>query len=251
MYLRERYRFIVTEERHQFACMICGTELIYADKESEYSCVYCGVKIFSQINCPKGHFVCDSCHSADAVTLLDKMAESEESINPKEIVESAFRHPSFSFHGPEHHSLVPAAILIPLKNLNYKRPDGELITIQTIKEGIRRGAKIPGGFCGYAATCGACVGAGVAIALYLGSTPTKGNERAKAHEATTKALMRSQDGLIRCCKRATFYGISTAMSILKGEYNIDLGYIPEKGSCENYQRNRDCAGMDCYYFPGN
>jgi hypothetical protein len=198
-----------------------------------------------------GHFVCDTCHSADALTLLEKMAESDESIESKEIVESAFIHPSFSFHGPEHHSLVPAAILISLKNRNFGRPDGELITVETIKEGINRGSKIPGGFCGYAGTCGACVGAGVAIALFLGSTPTKAHEKNKAHEATTKALTSSQDGLIRCCKRATFYGISAAMSILKEEYDIDLGPIPGKGSCKNYNRNRDCAKKKCYFFPEN
>jgi hypothetical protein len=229
--------------------MICGTELTYAETANKYLCVYCGTVFDSQIICPNGHFVCDTCHSADAVTLLEKMAESEESIHPKEIVESAFIHPSFSFHGPEHHSLVPAAILISLKNRNCKKPDGESITVDIIKEGINRGSKIPGGFCGYAGTCGACVGAGVAIALFLGSTPTKGSEKTKAHEATTKALTLSQDGLVRCCKRATFYGISTAMGILKEEHNIDLGPIPENGSCKNYERNRDCAGRKCYYFP--
>lgn len=238
-----------SDEKHQYACMICGTELIYAEHESEHSCIYCGQKYNSQISCPMGHFVCDTCHSSDALTLLEKMAESDDGIDPKVIAESAFIHPSFNFHGPEHHSLVPAAILISLKNRNYGRPDDEPITVDTIKEGIRRGSKIPGGYCGYAGTCGACVGAGVAIALFLGSTPTKANEKTKAHEATIKALTSSQDGLIRCCKRATFYGISAAMTILKEEYDIDLGSIPEKGSCKNYDRNRDCARERCFFFP--
>jgi hypothetical protein len=123
-------------EKHHYACMICGTQLVYAENESEHSCIYCRDKFHSQISCPEGHFVCDSCHSTDAITLLEKMVESEESIHPKEIVESAFLHPSFSFHGPEHHSLVPAAILISLRNRNCMKPDSEYITVEIIKEGM-------------------------------------------------------------------------------------------------------------------
>ncbi len=160
-------------DRHQFACMICGDELVYDTKSNDYECMYCHEVQQSQIYCPNGHFVCDECHSSDAIGLLQMMLVHETETNPIEIVEKAFVHQSFSFHGPEHHSFVPTAILIALKNRNVARSDGESITDEIILEGIRRGSKIPGGFCGYAEACGACVGVGVAIALFTGSTPKK------------------------------------------------------------------------------
>lgn len=193
--------------------------------------------------------MCDDCHSSDALVFLDRMAESEKSTEPREIVEIAFRHPSFSFHGPEHHSLVPAAIMIAMKNRGLKKSDGEPVTVDIVRHGIRRGSKIPGGYCGYAGTCGACVGAGIAIALYLGSTPKRGPQRKEAHAATIAALTKSEDGLVRCCKRATLYGISAAMEILRDDRGMDLGEIPQFGSCRSWEKNRDCAKEDCIFYP--
>ncbi|MFW9863506.1 MAG: DUF5714 domain-containing protein [Candidatus Thorarchaeota archaeon] len=234
---------------HDFACMICGETLVYSDKGSEHICDYCGLDFISTIYCPKGHFICDECHSANALELLRRMAEGEKSSNPRKILEEAFNHSSFTFHGPEHHSLVPAALLIAMKNRGIARPNGENVTLKMILEGIRRGSKIPGGFCGTAGNCGACVGAGIAIALFLGSTLTKGPERLSAHRATIAALERVTDGLIRCCKRSSLYGIGAAIEILRKNHGVDLGPEPEVGSCENWKRNRDCARDACVFFP--
>lgn len=235
---------------HNIACMVCGADLIYDKTAKSQTCVYCGGMESSPIYCPNGHYVCDSCHSEDAITFLQKLAEIDKSKDPKDVVKKALSHPSFKFHGPEHHSLVPAAILIAMKNRKITKPDGSPITFETILEGIRRGAKIPGGFCGYAGTCGACVGAGVAVALFVGSTPTKGPERKVAHITTTSALNLSQDGLKRCCKRATYYGLTAAMKLLREEYSIDLGELPEHKSCEYAAMNRDCEEESCPYYIG-
>jgi hypothetical protein len=177
------------------------------------------------------------------------MAEGDKNTSPRDLLEDAFRHSSFTFHGPEHHSLVPAALLISMKNRGIKRPNGETVTFEMILEGIRRGSKIPGGFCGSAGNCGACVGAGIAVALFIGSTPMKGPERLSAHRATISALEKVTDGLIRCCKRSSLYGIAAAIEILRNEHGVDLGPEPPAGSCENWERNYDCARDSCYYFP--
>ncbi len=230
------------------ACMICGTQLVYDTIAHEHTCYYCGAHEVSPIFCPEGHFICDSCHSKDAIAFLERLAAHDKSTDPITVVHKALTHPSFKFHGPEHHSLVPAAILIAMKNRGIPKVDGSAITTETILEGIKRGARIPGGFCGYAGTCGACVGAGVAVALFVGSTPTRGPERKIAHSATTNALYLSQDGLTRCCKRASYYGLSAAINLLKEDYDIDLGPAPQIHSCKYSERNRDCEETDCPYF---
>jgi len=233
---------------HDISCMVCGTKLVYDKSSKDHECMYCGSAEVSAIYCPDGHFVCDHCHSRDAISFLEILAESDTSTNPMDVVDQALNHPSFKFHGPEHHSLVPAAILIAMKNRGIPKEDGSPITYEIILEGIRRGSKIPGGFCGYAGNCGGCVGAGVAVALYIGSTPTRGPERKLAHAATVDALYLSMDGLRRCCKRATNYGITAAMNLLKKEFDIDLGEVPAEESCQYSERNRDCEREDCVYF---
>lgn len=238
------------DEVHNIACLVCGTDLVYDKSEKEQSCVFCGDVESSPIYCPRGHFVCDTCHSSDAVEFLQRLAELDRSTNPKEVADKAMSHPSFKFHGPEHHGLVPAAILIAMKNRGLARLDGTPVTFEMILEGIRRGMKIPGGFCGYAGACGACIGAGIATALFVGSTPIKGPERTISHKATTDALYLSQDGLRRCCKRATYIGLTASMDLLRSEYGVDLGESPTYQSCKFSSKSRDCEEEACQYFKG-
>ena len=135
----------VNLSEHDNACMVCGTRLVYDTKAKSQTCFYCREKTDSAIYCPENHFVCDTCHASDALKLLERMADSDTSTDPQTIVDKAMRHHSFKFHGPEHHSLVPAAMLIAMKNNDIMKPDGSPITTDLIKEGIERGSKIPGG----------------------------------------------------------------------------------------------------------
>jgi hypothetical protein len=242
---------MIKDTEHDIACMVCGTDLVYDKSAREQSCVYCGENESSPIYCPNGHYVCDTCHSSGAVELLERLAELDTSTDPNDVTEKAMSHPSFKFHGPEHHGLVPAAILIAMKNRGVSRPDGSPVTFEVVLEGIRRGMKIPGGFCGYAGACGACIGAGVATALFVGSTPTKGPERTIAHSVTSKALYLSSDGLRRCCKRATYIGLTAAMDLLRDEYGIDLGESPKHKTCNFSEKSRDCEEASCPYYKGS
>jgi hypothetical protein len=57
------------------------------------------------------------------------------------------------------------------------------------------------------------------------------------------------DGLARCCKRSSLHGIAAAIEVLRDEHGVDLGPTPSEGSCENWERNRDCAKEECFYYP--
>ena len=240
----------ITEDKHEFACMICGSTLDYSDEPKEYSCYYCHSKSVGLISCPEGHYVCDACHSNDALEFLRALSEREDIKDVGEIINLAFSHPSFTFHGPEHHSLVPLAILLTLRNRGIQKPDGTDLTLNDLLEGIRRGSAIPGGFCGYAGSCGGCIGAGIAIAIFLGSTPKKPKERNIATKATQIGLEMARDKLVRCCKRSTFYGVTAAIEVLN-ELGIDIGPKPERHSCRFWERSPDCERNRCKYFPLN
>ena len=52
------------------------------------------------------------------------------------------KHPIMSMHGPEHHVMIAAVLVTAYKNMTGKA------TNEDIKEAIRRGATVPGGYCG-------------------------------------------------------------------------------------------------------
>ena len=106
-------------------------------------------------------------------------------------------HPSVPMHGPEHHAIVPAAIIAAVRNTGYPVPEG------AIEKAIERASKVPGGWCGLYGDCGAAVGVGIAVSVLTNATPLTGKERTLALGATSFALSRMLDSQPRCCKRAS------------------------------------------------
>ena len=62
-------------------------------------------------------------------------------------------------HGPEHHAIVPGAIIAAVRNTGYPVPEG------AIEKALERASKVPGGWCGLYGDCGAAVGVGIAVSV--------------------------------------------------------------------------------------
>jgi hypothetical protein len=225
-------------------CGVCGKELIYGTDEIELSCDFCGDSYRAQIYCPEGHYICDTCHSKEALDVLRSVIESTTSTSPGEILEKVMSHPAVPMHGPEHHAIVPAVIVAAVKNAGYPVPEG------AIEKAIERGSKVPGGWCGFYGVCGAAIGVGVAVSVLTGATPLTGKTRTLANEATSLALNLMLDGGPRCCKRASRKAIDAATEFL--EKRMDIKLEGDNGvACGYVKRNRECIREECNYFTEN
>jgi hypothetical protein len=220
---------------------VCGQALIYSPEAESQECDFCGKTEPARIYCPDGHYVCDSCHSMQALDILREVLSSTTSTNPSEILEKVLSHPSVPLHGPEHHAIVPAVIVAAVKNAGYTVPKGVL------EKAIERGSKVPGGWCGFYGVCGAAIGVGTAVSALTGATPLTGKTRTLANEATSLALNRMLDEGPRCCKRASRKAIDAAVELLEKRMDIVLGK-PEKIACHYAQRNRECIYNSCEYY---
>jgi len=147
-------------------------------------------------------------------------------------------------HGPEHHAMVPAAILAAIKNTGHPVPDG------AIDLAADRGSKVPGGWCGFYGACGAAIGVGIAVSILTEATPVTGKPRSLAIEATSYALNRMNDGYPRCCKRASRKSLEATVEFLDDR----MGIVLCKGKsilCIHSHRNRECQEKQCSYFLSN
>ena len=79
---------------------------------------------------------------AGALDTLRHVLDTSASTDPIEIAELMMPHPSVPMHGPEHHAMVPVAIVAAVRNASYPVPEGAL------EKAITRGSKVPGGWCG-------------------------------------------------------------------------------------------------------
>jgi hypothetical protein len=223
--------------------MICGVELDYTAEEQELACSYCGERFSSAMVCPQGHFVCDTCHAADARAVIERVCLSSRETDMVELLHRTRSHPSVSMHGPEHHALVPGVILAACRNA------GAAITDEQILKGIRRGGEIPGGSCAYLGICGAASGAGAAFSVILEATPRKGTERQTVMTIVARMLKRIAGfEAARCCQRECYLALREAAEFLPGL----VGVAPQAQvelRCNQFEKNADCVGAICPLHP--
>jgi hypothetical protein len=221
-------------------CGVCGKPLIYSTEEVTRRCDLCGTEFSTLILCPEGHYVCDSCHSRDALDILRDVLGNTDSADPFELLERVMSHPAIPMHGPEHHAILPAVIVAAVENAGYRVPEN------AVEKAIQRGAKLPGGWCGSYGACGG-VGVGIAVSVLTEATPLKGPERGLANAATGYALGELVDDGPRCCKRMLRKGLEAAVEFLDERMNITLVTDPPK-PCRFVARNTECIRERCAYF---
>jgi len=222
-------------------CGVCGRPLVYGTEEVMRRCDFCGGEFAALIYCPEGHYVCDSCHNRAALDVLRDVLAASTETDPAAIVEKVMAHPAVPMHGPEHHAIVPAAIVAAVRNTGYPLPEG------AVEKAIERGSKVPGGWCGFYGACGAGIGVGVAVSVITGATPLTGKQRSLANEATSLALRTMADSGPRCCKRASRNALKAACKFLEEK----LGIVLEKDGpviCDYVNRNRECIQKAFPYY---
>lgn len=235
----------MTENKNN--CLVCNEELVYEKETKEYTCMLCHAVHQSMVSCKNGHFICDDCHSASAYDIITLSCTRSESTNPFEIIEPLFYHPAIKLHGPEHHYLVPAALITAYYNATGQK---ELLP-QKLNEAYKRSKKILGGFCGFYGNCGAGVGTGIFISLITEATPLSANEWQKSNMITSKALYDiAINGGPRCCKRNTILAVYKAVEFVEEHFHVQLP-LPDHYQCNFHKLNGQCRKEECLYFPKN
>ena len=226
-------------------CMVCGAKLQYLEKSIQQSCYFCSRKLWTNTICTNEHFVCDNCHSQDALDFIKNFCLNVRDKDMIALFKKIRAHPSISMHGPEYHSLVPAVILTVYGNLSGQN------TAQLILEAIHRGKTISGGACSFLGICGAAIGVGIALSLLLKANPYKARERQIVQKVTHQVLKKiSRYHAPRCCQRDCWLALKAASQILPKYLNIELA-AEEKLICEQFSQNKECIGKLCPLFPGH
>jgi hypothetical protein len=240
-------------EQFRSGCLICGEELVYAQKTELLSCFYCGAQQETDVHCINDHFVCDRCHSLQANDLIEQYCTTTQLNNPIKLATILMRNPAINMHGPEHHFLVPAVLLAAFYNLEDARDRGGMQVIPSekiasIQRARKRAEVVRGGFCGYYGACGAGVGTGIFLSVLTGATPLSGMEWGMCNRITAESLMNIADhGGPRCCKRDTYLALLTTGSFVKQHFAIDF-HLAEDIRCGFHELNKECLYSDCPFY---
>ena len=229
---------------YKTGCLICGLELTYLSADGKLQCEYCGKTFDADVCCINNHYICDRCHSLEPNGLIEQYCRTTQLKDPHRIAITLMKNPLINMHGPEHHFLVPAALLAAWynKHKNTVMKDAAIITAR------RRAEDLKGGVCGSLGACGAAIGTGIFISLITGATPLSREEWRLANLMTSESLkVIAENGGPRCCKRNSFLAIDAAISYLKTHFATELS-VENKIICEFAILNPECLGEECCYY---
>lgn len=232
--------------RHNQGCMICGKELIYFDSEINTKCSICGQNFKTNVICEDKHYVCDNCHSKDALDVILDYCSKSTIKNPLELAMLLMKDSKINLHGPEHHFLVPAALITVYSNL-FEDEDLKLKRLKIAKD---RASSVPGGLCGFYGSCGAGIGCGIFASVISEATPLTSDSWGFSNRMTGFVLYSlGEIGGPRCCKRNTWYSIIKASEFLykeKGQKLFD--FENARPVCTYKNKNKECIKINCPFF---
>ena len=231
---------------HRSGCLICGRDLVYTPEPRSLACVICNETRNTTAACEAGHFVCDRCHSLEALDLIEQFCIATTLQDPLAIACILMRYPAVRMHGPEHHFLVPASLIAAY--CNHRGEPGRKGPL--LRQARARAGMVRGGSCGTHGTCGAAVGTGIFVSLITGSTPLKKQEWSLANQMTARSLMViARHGGPRCCKRDSWLAIGEAVTFLLERFGVTLP-VEEAARCEFSDINRECLLEACPFYAG-
>lgn len=238
---------VMEHQDHKFDCMICGSPLVYTAASEKKKCAICGNVYETNCTCEQGHYICDKCHSKPGLVVITAEALRTESTNPIEIAMKMMDDEHIHMHGPEHHYLVPAALLAAYYNAGGTIGNWSLA--DSLGTAQLRASQVPGGVCGSWGCCGAAVGAGIFASIIASATSMSDEAWGLCNRITAKCLdIIGKNGGPRCCKRDSFLAIGVMVNYVAEHFGITMGK-PSKIVCHYHQYNRACRQEKCPFFP--
>lgn len=182
--------------------------------------------------------------TAEKATLIIRDIKEETSASPVRIFQNIAGKDYISIHGPEHHILDGASILVA-----YKNAGGEIDLDRAMEKMMQEGLRMPGAMCGLWGVCGAVTSVGAALSIIDGTGPLSTDGTWGDHMQFTSAAI-GELGRIngpRCCKRDAMVAFQNGIAYINTHYPVKLE--AEEVRCIYSDRNAQCIGARCPFCP--
>lgn len=183
------------------------------------------------------------------MTIAEKAAcilrdiKAETGTSPVRIFRKIAGKEYMSIHGPEHHILDGASLLVA-----YHNAGGRIDLSAALDKLMAEGLRMPGAMCGLWGICGAITSIGAALAIIDGTGPLSNDGTWGEHmQFTAKAI--GELGTIngpRCCKRDAMIAFKNGIEYVNSHYGVELIYEPEV--CGFSAQNLQCIHERCPFY---
>ena len=167
----------------------------------------------------------------------------EKGTNPIRMFKSIAQKDYISIHGPEHHVLDGACLLMAFHNAG-----GNIDIDEVLQKLLNEGLRMPGAMCGLWGICGAITSIGAALSIIDGTGPLSEDGTWGNHMGFTSSAI-GELGRIngpRCCKRDAMIAFKHGTLYVNQHYGVHLEY--EEQTCEFSAQNQQCIGERCPFY---
>lgn len=172
-----------------------------------------------------------------------KDIKSEKSTNPVQIFKNIAKKDYINIHGPEHHVLDGASLLVA-----YKNAGGKINLDESLEKLLVEGVKMPGAMCGKWGVCGAITSIGAVLAIIDSTGPLSDDGTWGEHMAYTANAVKELGSLNgpRCCKRDAMIAFKHGIEYINDHYDVHLEYDSQR--CEFTDYNKQCIKERCPFY---
>ena len=169
--------------------------------------------------------------------------KEETGTNPVRIFKNMAQKDYIAIHGPEHHVLDGASLLVACKiaGMAFDLDEG-------LNKLLNEGLRMPGAMCGLWGVCGAITSIGAALAILDGTGPLSDDGSWGEHMVFTSDTIRELGEINgpRCCKRDAMLAFKHAIEYVNRHYGLSLEYDEQK--CEFSHINQQCIKQRCPFY---
>ena len=179
--------------------------------------------------------------------------KKETGVNPVRIFKEMAKKEYISMHGPEHHVLDGASILVA-----YRNAGGQIDLDESLDRLLHEGLRMPGAMCGLWGVCGAITSVGAALAIIDHTGPLSEDGSWGDHMAFTSAAVHEMGTINgpRCCKRDAMVAFKNAvdyvnrrsMDLTDGEGQDPVLLEYEAPACDFSSKNQECIKGRCPFY---
>ena len=179
----------------------------------------------------------------EKAALIIKDILSEKGTIPVRIFKNIANKEYISIHGPEHHILDGASILVAFYNAG-----GNIDLNKSLEKLLEEGLRMPGAMCGLWGVCGAVSSIGAALAIIDGTGPLSDDGTWGEHMSFTSQALGElgKTGGPRCCKRDAMIAFKSGVEYINTHYEVKLDYEPQE--CEFSEANQQCIKERCPFY---
>ena len=226
-------------------CLVCKATLDYFQSGQEFTCMKCNKTELGYVNCPNGHYICDSCHGEDTFDLIYDMSISSKGINPFVIANEIIDKTKLPMLGCEHAWVAAGALIAAIRNEKTIK-----ITDEDIKEALNRTKKQAiGAYCGLTGICGIAPAIGSVYSVILGAACPKDTETSKTMFVVSKVIedISKQAGPC-CCKNFVYTALEISCRYSQEYLGVTLDTNYNYTCMDSHRHPHGCREERCRYY---